>query len=93
MQLLAFRDQQYRGTNPYPEKQGIGGKTETQSLGSEVPQSYILTPADFHILFSGLDKSVISQIIKFANDTKIRGVLKTQRDVRIILTLTKWAQR
>lgn len=64
-----------------------------QSLGSEVPQSYRLTPADFHILFSGLDKSVISQIIKFANDTKIRGVLKTQRDVRIILTLTKWAQR
>lgn len=65
---------------------------ERQLLRSEVPWGCRLTPVDFHILFNGLDKAVISQIIKFADDTKIRGVFKTQRDVRIILTLTKWAQ-
>jgi len=66
---------------------------QKQPLRTEVPHGCRLTPADFHILFSGLDKAVISLIIKFADDTKIRGVFKTQRDVRIILTLTKWAQR
>lgn len=62
-------------------------------LRSEVSQDCRLIPADFHILFNGLHKAVISQIIKFADDTKISGVFKTQRDARIILTLTKWAQR
>lgn len=64
---------------------------ERQWLRSDVPQGCRLTATDFHILFNGLDKAVISQIIKFADDTKIGGVFKTQRDVRIILTLTKWA--
>lgn len=66
---------------------------ERQPLRSEVPQGCRFTPADSHILFNGLDKAVISQIIKLADDTKIRGVFKIQRDVRIILTLTKWTQR
>lgn len=66
---------------------------EGQPLRNKVPQGCRLTPADSHILFNGLDTAVISQIIKFADDTKISGVFKTQRDVKIILTLTKWTQR
>lgn len=66
---------------------------ESPLLRSEVPQGCRLTPVDFHILFNGVDNTVISQIIKFADDAKIRVVFKTQRDVRIILTLTKRAQR
>lgn len=93
MQLPAFRFEQYQGINYSPEKQGIGWKTERQLLTCEVSQECRLIPADFHILFNGLHKAVISQIIKFADDTKISRVFKTHRDARIILTLTKWAQR
>lgn len=68
-----------------------------RQLRNEVPQGGRLTLEVCHILFNALDKAAISRIIKFADDTKIGGVVKTQRDVAILQDnldrLGKWAQR
>ena len=74
----------------------MGSNSKWTRVKSGVPQGSVLGPLLFLIYINDIDDSVCSNLLKFADDTKVFSVVPTQNDIdrlqRDLLNLCNWSQ-
>jgi hypothetical protein len=74
-----------------------GEASEWEDVLSGIPQGSILGPLLFLIYINDIDCGIISNILKFADDTKIYGKVGTSRGIeelrKDLETLCKWSEK
>ena len=78
------------------QRVGINGVfSDWAAVGSGVPQGSVLGPILFAIFVNDLDEDLFNKIMKFADDTKIWGVVDTDKDIMTMQEdlnrLEKWS--
>ena len=73
----------------------LGSNSKWTRVKSGVPQGSVLGPLLFLIYFKDID-DICSNLLKFADDTKVFSVVQTQNDIdklqRDLLNMGKWSQ-
>lgn len=73
-----------------------GINSEWVDVTSGVPQGSVLGPILFIIFINDLDDGVLSKILKFADDTKMMGSVRSEEDVKVLrddlAKLFKWSE-
>ena len=74
-----------------------GVMSDWQEVLSGIPQCSILRPLLFIIFINNLDQDITSKILKFADDTKLLGGVKSQEDIEALRTdfnrLYEWSEK
>ncbi|CAM5136677.1 unnamed protein product [Natator depressus] len=80
------------------QRVGINGQfSEQREVNSGVPQGSVLGPVLFIIFINDLEKGVNSEVAKFADDTKLLKIVKSQADCeelqKALSKLGDWATK
>jgi hypothetical protein len=74
----------------------LGSNSKWTRVKSGVPQGSVLGPLLFLIYINDIDDSVCSNLLKFADDTKVFSVVPTKNDIdrlqQDLLNLCNWSQ-
>ena len=74
-----------------------GVMSDWQEVLSGIPQGSILGPLLFIIFINDIDQDITSKILKFADDTKLLGGVKSQEDIEALRTdlnrLYEWSEK
>jgi len=74
----------------------LGSNSKWTRVKSGVPQGSVLGPLLFLIYINDIDDSVCSNLLKFADDTKVFSVVHTKNDIdrlqKDLLNLGNWSQ-
>ena len=74
-----------------------GGKSSWTTVHSGVPQGSVLGPLLFPIYINDLDDTVGSNILKFADDTKIFRKVRSGQDSQVLQedldSLVRWSEK
>jgi len=74
-----------------------GHKSTWREVTSSIPQGSVLGPVLFLLFINDLDTSIVSSILKFADDTKLFGIVNDTLDRDIIQQdlhqLVQWSEK
>jgi len=73
-----------------------GSYSEWKTVASGVPQGSVLGPLLFLLFVNDMDESIINQLLKFADDTKLFGCVSSQEGVDLLRndlrSLIQWSE-